>query len=61
MGWAEILTNIEAGIFRTINGNADELIGVRRIIKAGFSCSRVDVTNAKHDAVVDLGSQEKLL
>ncbi len=61
MGWAENLTNIEVGIFRTINGNANELIGVGRIIKAGFSCSRVDVTNAKYDAVVDLGGQKKLL
>ena len=44
-----------------MNGNANELIGVGRIIKAGFPCSRVDVTNAKYDAVVDLGGQKKLL
>ena len=61
MSWVENLTNIPSGIFRTMNGNADELIGVGRIIKAGFSCSRVDVTNARYDAVVDLGGQKKLL
>ena len=61
MGWVENLTKIADGIFRTMNGNANELIGVGRIIKAGFSCSRVDVTNAKYDAVVDLGGQKKLL
>ena len=61
MAWVENLTKIAAGIFRTMNGNANELIGVGRIIKAGFSCSRVDVTNARYDAVVDLGGQKKLL
>ena len=61
MGWPENLTEIVPGIFRTMNGNANELIGVGRIIKAGFSCSRVDVTNARYDAVVDLGGQKKLL
>ena len=61
MAWVENLTDIYKGIYRTMNGNANELIGVGRIIKAGFSCSRVDVTNAKYDAVVDLGGQKKLL
>lgn len=61
MGWIENITNISVGIFRTMNGNANELIGVGRIIKAGFSCSRVDVTNAKYDAIVDLGGHKKLL
>ena len=55
------LTNIDGGIFRTMNGNADEMIAVGRIIKAGFPCSRVDVTNAKYDAIVDLGGYQKLL
>ena len=53
--WARNLTETEDGIFRTINGNADELIGIGRTIKAGFACSRVDITNAKYDAIVDLG------
>jgi hypothetical protein len=53
--WARNLTNTQDGIFRTINGNADELIGIGRTIKAGFACSRVDITNAKYDAIVDVG------
>lgn len=53
--WARNLTKTDDGIFRTTNGNADELIGVGRTIKAGFTCSRVDVTNGKYDAIVDVG------
>ncbi len=53
--WARNLTNTPDGIFRTINGNADELIGIGRTIKAGFACSRVDITNGKYDAIVDVG------
>jgi len=59
--WTINLTNIDEGIFRTMNGNADEMIAIGRVIKAGFPCSRVDVTNAKYDAVVDLGGMQKLL
>ena len=59
--WIINLTNIDTGIFRTMNGNADEMIAVGRVIKAGFPCSRVDVTNAKYDAVVDIGGYQKLL
>ena len=59
--WIINLTNIDLGIFRTMNGNADEMIAVGRVIKAGFPCSRVDVTNAKYDAIVDLGGYQKLL
>lgn len=59
--WIINLTNIEDGIFRTMNGNADELIAIGRVIKAGFPCSRVDVTNAKYDAIVDIGGSKKLL
>lgn len=44
-----------------MNGNADELIAIGRVIKAGFPCSRVDVTNAKYDAIVDTGGRKKLL
>ena len=59
--WTINLTNIEAGLFRTMNGNADEIIAIGRVIKAGFPCSRVDVTNARYDAIVDLGIIKKLL
>lgn len=59
--WIINLTNIDSGIFRTMNGNADELIAIGRVIKAGFPCSRVDVTNAKYDAIVDIGGCQKLL
>ena len=55
MTWVRIITNRGPGIFRTENGNADEMIAIGRITKAGFPCSRVDVTNAKYDAIVDLG------
>lgn len=54
--WARNLTNTPDGIFRTTNGNADELIGIGRTIKAGFACSRVDITNSKYDAIVDVGN-----
>ena len=59
--WIINITNIEQGLFRPMNGNADELIAVGRVIKAGFHCSRVDVTNAKYDAIVDIGGYQKLL
>lgn len=59
--WLINITDIEPGIFRTMNGNADEFIAVGRVIKAGFPCSRVDVTNAKYDAIVDIGGYQKLL
>lgn len=58
--WAKNVTNIEAGKFRTINGNADELIGIGRVIKAGFSCSKVEITNGRYDAVIDLGHGDLL-
>jgi len=54
--WARNITKADDGIFRTTNGNADELIGIGRTIKAGFSCSRVDITNGKYDAIVDVGN-----
>jgi hypothetical protein len=61
--WDKNLTSVENGIFRTMNGNADEMIAIGRIIKAGFPCSRVDVTNAKYDAIVDIvvDGESKLL
>ncbi len=60
MEWAKNTTDIESGIFRSINGNSDEMIGVGRCMKAGFPCSRVDVTNAKYDAVIDIGNSKLL-
>ncbi len=59
--WVINLTNIDNGIFRTMNGNADEMIAIGRVIKAGFPCSRVDVTNAKYDVILDIGGCRKLL
>jgi hypothetical protein len=61
MDWPKNLTNMEGGNFRTINGNADELIGIGRCIKAGFACSKVEVTNGRYDAVIDPGNAKKLL
>lgn len=60
MSWTKNITGIEAGIFRSVNGNSDEMIGVGRCMKAGFPCSRVDVTNAKYDAIVDIGNGKLL-
>jgi hypothetical protein len=60
MSWAYNITDIEAGVFRTINGNSDEMIGVGRCMKAGFPCSRVDITNGKYDAIVDVDSKRLL-
>ena len=53
--WAKNITDTPDGIFRTTNGTADELIGIGRTIKAGFPCSSVDITNAKYDAIIDVG------
>ena len=60
MDWARNITGIENGIFRSVNGNSDEMIGIGRCMKAGFPCSRVDVTNAKYDAIIDLGKGKLL-
>jgi len=54
------LTNINDGIFRSINGNSDEMIGVGRCMKAGFPCSRADVTNSRYDAIIDVGNNKLL-
>ncbi len=60
--WTVNLTNKDKGIFRTMNGNSDEFIAIGRAIKAGFACSKVDITNAKYDAVIDIsGKKTKLL
>ncbi len=58
--WAKNLTKINDGIFRTINGNSDEMIGVGRCMKAGFPCSRADVTNGRYDAIIDVGNNKLL-
>jgi len=58
--WAKNLTGINDGIFRTINGNSDEMIGVGRCMKAGFPCSRADVTNGRYDAIIDVGNNKLL-
>jgi hypothetical protein len=47
------LLGISDGIYRSMEGNADEMIIVGKLIKMGFNCSRVDVTNSKYDAVID--------
>ena len=60
MDWATNITNLNLGIFRTINGNSDEMIGVGRCMKAGFQCSRVDITNGRYDAIVDSGKLLRL-
>lgn len=44
-----------------MNGNADELIGIGRCIKAGFACSKVEITNGSYDAVIDTGIAGRLL
>lgn len=47
------LVGVEDGIYRSMEGNADEMIVVGKLIKMGFNCSRVDVTSSKYDAVID--------
>ena len=59
--WIKNITSIDGGKYRTINGNADELIGIGRCIKAGFACSKVEITNGSYDAVIDPGNGENLL
>ena len=60
--WSVNITNIEKGKFRSINGNSDEFIAIGRAIKAGFACSKVDITNARYDAIIDIsGKKTKLL
>jgi len=61
MNWAKNITNMEEGSYRTINGNANELIAIGRCIKAGFACSKVEVTNGRYDAVIDPGNSKRLL
>lgn len=58
--WAKNVTNIPQGNFRTTNGNSDELIGIGRCIKAGFACSKVEITNGRYDAVIDPGNGKLL-
>lgn len=58
--WPKNLTKINDGVFRTINGNSDEMIGVGRCMKAGFPCSRADVTNGRYDAIIDIGNNKLL-
>ena len=48
------INKLDDGVFRTVNGNADEMIAVGRIMKAGFNCSRVDLSNSRYDAVIDI-------
>lgn len=57
--WPRNITNKSKGIFRTMNGNSDEFIAIGRAIKAGFACSKVEITNAKYDAVIDISSNKK--
>lgn len=52
---------MEPGLYRTINGNADELIAIGKCIKAGFACSKVEVTNGRYDAVIDPGGENPRL
>ncbi len=61
MAWARNITGIAPGNYRTINGNADELIAIGRCIKAGFACSKVEITNGRYDAVIDPGEGRPLL
>ena len=61
MSWAKNITKMEDGNYRTINGNANELIAIGRCIKAGFACSKVEVTNGRYDAVIDPGKKKRLL
>ena len=58
--WSKNLTKINEGVFRSINGNSDEMIGVGRCMKAGFPCSRADVTNGRYDAIIDVGNNRLL-
>lgn len=57
--WKVNITNKDKGIFRTMNGNSDEFIAIGKAIKAGFACSRVDITNAKYDAIIDISGRKQ--
>ena len=59
--WTRNYTKMDEGIYRTVEGNADEIIAIGRIVKAGFSCSRVDITNSRYDAVVESGKPGNIL
>lgn len=58
--WPLNVTGLDVGIYRTIKGNSDEMIAVGRCMKAGFNCSRVDISNGKYDAVIDCGNGKLL-
>ena len=57
--WEINITKVQPGIFRTMNGNANEMIAIGRAIKAGFACSKVDITSAKYDAVLEIKDKGK--
>jgi hypothetical protein len=61
MDWPKNIIGMEGGKYRTIDGNANELIAIGRCIKAGFACSKVEVTNGRYDAVIDPGNSKRLL
>ncbi len=61
MNWPKNITKMAEGNYRTIDGNANELIAIGRCIKAGFACSKVEVTNGRYDAVIDPGKRKRLL
>lgn len=61
MNWIRNITSMEGGKYRTIDGNSNELIAIGRCIKAGFACSKVEVTNGRYDAVIDPGRGRRLL
>ena len=47
------------GIYQSIEGDANELIAIGRIIKAGFECSRTEIKNLKYDAIIYLPKKRK--
>ena len=60
-GWTINITGIDKGIFRTMHGVADEFIAIGRVIKAGFSCSKVDIASTQYDAVIDISDKNTKL
>ena len=52
--WAVNITKISPGIFTPMNGNANQLIAIGRVIKAGFVCSQNQVKNLPYNAVIEI-------
>ena len=60
--WKEFtnITKIEEHLYRPMNGIANELIAIGRIMKAGFFVARMDIREVPYDAIIVLNKDRSL-